>query len=265
VIVNLNSGSTCQEQGAFIQVNVDESSTLSFQYQQNPYPTDLGLYPYPFTERSLLNIPVAIVLPDQPTSAELSAAATVAAGLGQMSNGSINLTTVLAGEITPDIRTNHHLIVVGKPDGNSLLDQLDLPLPVTTGPAVKPGYGVLQEVVSPWNQFRLALVVSGLDDEGVLQAGNALNRQAHFLGMRGPVAIAIDLVPLSQLEIPNFSEMTLASLNYEDEIVYGALPKTTRFEFTLPLGWQLQEATFFVLKFAQPAHSWMTAMLKRGN
>jgi hypothetical protein len=44
--------------------------------------------------------------------------------------------------------------------------------------------------------------------------------------------------------------MTLASLGYEDEIVYGARPQDYRFYFRLPFGWHLEETPFFVLKFA---------------
>jgi hypothetical protein len=247
--IGLETGATCEEPSAIVNVIIDENSTLSFGYQQNPYLPDLALYPFPLTERSLLRIPVTIILPDHPTSDDLSAAATVAAGLGQMSGGAIDLTAALASELGPDIRSNYHLIVIGKPDDNPLLDDLELPLSIDST-RLKPGQGVLEEILSPWNEFRLVLVVSGLDDEGVLKASNALNRQAHFLGMRGPVAIVVQLLPLSKSVAPRTPSMTLASLGYEDEIVYGAQPQDYTFNFALPLGWQLEEPPFFVLKFA---------------
>jgi hypothetical protein len=250
IVIDLNMDTDCRDEGGFVEVTVDQNSIISFEYQQNPYPTDLGLYPFPFVEASLLDIPVAVVLPDQPSAAELTAAATVAAGLGQKSSGTINITTVLASQITPEIQNNHHLIVIGKSCNIAVMDTLELPLPIDNNPVVKSGQGVLQEIISPWNEFRLVLVISGLDDEGVLRAGDGLNRQAHFLGMRGPVAIIIDLAPRSSSGIPPFSKMTLASLGYGDEIASGALPKTYNFDFFLPLGWQLEEAPFFTLKFA---------------
>jgi hypothetical protein len=247
--IELDTSATCEEPGAIVDVLVDENSTLSFGYQQNPYPTDLSLYPFPFTERTLLGIPVTMILPDHPTSDDLSAAATVAAGLGQMSGGAIDLTAALASELGPDIRNNHHLIVIGKPDDNALFNDLALPLAIDTT-TIKSGQGVLEEILSPWNEFRLVLVVSGLDDEGVSKASHALNRQAHFLGMRGPVAIVIQLLPVSKsVDPPRTPSMTLASLGYEDEIVYGAQPQDYRFYFQLPFGWHLEESPFFVLKF----------------
>ncbi len=249
IAINLDTGATCEDPGGFLKVLVDQNSSLTFDYQQNPYPADLGLYPFPFTEQSLLNITTTIVLPNQPTSTDLSAAATIAAGLGQMSGGNIDLTAVLAGNLGPDIQNNNHLIVIGRPEANELVNDLALPLPVDET-ILKPGQGILQEIVSPWNEFRLLLAVSGLDDEGLLKAGDALNRQAHFLGMRGPVAIVVELGTLSKSDDPDVSSFTLASLDYEDQIVYGILPREYKFDFTLPLGWQLEESPFLVLKFA---------------
>jgi hypothetical protein len=50
---------------------------------------DLALYPVPFFERPLEYPPVYFVLPDNPSTTDLSAAATIAAGLGKSSNGEI--------------------------------------------------------------------------------------------------------------------------------------------------------------------------------
>lgn len=250
ILLNLDTGATCAEPGAFLKTFVDSNSTISFNYQQNPYPVDLGLYPFPFTERSLLNIPVTIVLPDQPTSNDISAASVIAAGLGQASNGNINLSMLVASEVTPEIQNNSHLIVVGQYEANDLIQELELPLPINDT-TLKPAYGVLQEIISPWNEFRLVLVVTSLDEEGLIKASQALNRQANFFGMRGPVAVVVELgsVP-DTTAVPQTSSFTLASLGYEDKISYGVLPQTIPFDFTLPLGWQLQDEPFAVIKFS---------------
>lgn len=247
--IDLETITTCEDPDTIIDVFVDQASTLSFGYQQNTYPTDLSFYPFPFVERSLLRAPVTLVLPDHPTSNDLTAAATVAAGLGQMSGGAIDLTAALVSDLAPNVQNSHHLIVIGRPGDNALLDGLELPLPIDET-TIEPGQGVLEEIVSPWNTFRLILVVSGLDDEGMLKASNALNRQAHFLGMRGPVAVVTLLSAAPESVDPRAPSMTLASLGYEDQIVYGARPQNYTFDFTLPLGWQLESLPFFVLKFA---------------
>lgn len=244
----LDTGATCENPGSSVNIFIDESSTVSFNYQQLPYPIDLGVYPFPFSEDSLLNIPVTIVLPDQPTSNDLSAAATIAAGLGQAAGDSINLAATLASELDPDIRANNHLIIIGRPDNNILLSDLELPLDINED-IIQPGYGILEEIVSPWNDFRVALVVSGLDDEGIGKASIALNRDPHFLGMRGPVAIVVEVGSLLSERTSSNASFTLEGLGYDDQIAYGTLPQRYRFDFVLPLGWRLEEAPFFHLKF----------------
>ena len=250
ITIALDTSATCEDPGAIVTVSIDENSTLSFGYQQISYPVDLSLYPFPFTEVGLLKTPVTIVLPDFPTANDLSVAATIAAGLGQTSGGAIDLTAVLASDLGPDIQNNNHLIVIGKPDDNILFDALELPLPIEST-TLKPGHGVLEETVSPWNEFRLILIVSGLDDEGMLKASHALNRKTHFLSMQGPVAVVTKLRPLPAESITSHpSSMTLASLGYEDQVVYGAAPQDYAFDFVLPLGWQLEASPVFVLKFS---------------
>ncbi len=252
MIVSAETDEPCGDVGSLLDVVVDENSTINFNYQQLPYPTDLALYPFPFVTNQrnrLFRIPTTLVLPDSPTAQDLSAAATLAAGLGQLSGGRINLTTVLAGKLDPETRAQNHLIIIGRPESNSVLRGLKLPLPITGG-TVSPGQGVLQEVISPWNEYRLALVVSGLDDAGVAKAAFALNRQAHFLGMRGPVAVVLDLRPLTKPDISQGTTTTLGSLGYDDQIVYGVKPKTYDYDFDLPLGWRLEDLPYLVLKFS---------------
>ncbi|HRV95381.1 MAG TPA: cellulose biosynthesis cyclic di-GMP-binding regulatory protein BcsB [Anaerolineae bacterium] len=249
--IDLDTSETCEEGGALVDFIVDDSSVFGFGYEQQPYPTDLGLYPYPFAETGFSRVPVTIVLPDDPSSQTLAAAATVAAGLGRASEGMIEVNTVLASDLTPDIRNEHHLIVIGQPDNNDLLADLSLPVAINSQ-NLKPGYGIIQEVVSPWNDLRLVLVVSGPDEKGVLKASQALNRQVNFLGMRGPVAIVIDLLPLPDEETTqsDVNSMTFASLGYTDRTAYGAGHQDFSYDFFLPRGWQLEEQPYFVLKIA---------------
>ncbi|MFZ5917454.1 MAG: cellulose biosynthesis cyclic di-GMP-binding regulatory protein BcsB [Chloroflexota bacterium] len=246
----LDTSASCEDQGAIVDVFIHNASSITLGYQQNPYPTDLAFYPWPFFETSLLEIPTVLVLPDSPTAADLSAAATVAAGLGRMSGGAIRLTTTLAGELDPDIRETHHMIVLGTPASNSLLANLELPFAVN-GSNLEPGQGVWQEIVSPWNEYRLILIISGRDDEGVSKASQALNRRAHFLSVQGSLALIDELrLAPDETETSRPPNMTLASLGYDDEIVLGAKPQDFTYDFFLPLGWQLEESPSLVLKFA---------------
>ena len=96
IVIRLKSGAACEDVGALLSVEIDASSLLSFGYEQRSYPVDLARYPLPFSEKGLLRAPVTLVLPDEPTADNLSAAMSLAARLGQASEGQIDLRIVAA-------------------------------------------------------------------------------------------------------------------------------------------------------------------------
>jgi uncharacterized repeat protein (TIGR01451 family) len=48
--------------------------------------------------------------------------------------------------------------------------------------------GIVEEIVSPWDQTRAILVITGLSDEAVYKASQAMSFESHFPGMKGPFA-----------------------------------------------------------------------------
>jgi hypothetical protein len=210
---------------------------------------NLALYPVPFFERPLEYPPVYFVLPDNPSTTDLSAAATIAAGLGKSSNGEIRLASALDTQVPIDVRDNHHLIVIGRKGTNRFLDQLDLPLRLDD-PALAEDQGVIQELASPWNPMRMILVVTGKSDEGLLKASQALNQEAHVLSMQGAVAIVQSVSPPEQAEGRQLDvDFTVADLGYEEEVVYGIGVHTLDYQFSMPVGFTLDEEARFNLHF----------------
>jgi hypothetical protein len=197
---------------------------------------DLARYPAPFFEQPLAHSPVYFVLPDNPSTADLSAAATIAAGLGKFSNGEIRLASALDTQVPADVRDNHHLIVIGRKGTNRLLDRLDLPLRLDA-PTLSEDQGVIQEVVSPWNPARMILIVTGRSDNGLSQASRELNREAHLIRMQGAVAIVQPMSPLEPMESRQLDvDFTMADLGYEEEVVYGVGVHTFDYHFSMPVG-----------------------------
>jgi hypothetical protein len=210
---------------------------------------DLALYPAPFFERPLEYPPVYFVLPDNPSTTDLSAAATIAAGLGKSSNGEIRLASALDTQVPIDGRDNHHLIVIGREGTNRFLDQLDLPLRLDD-PALSEDQGVIQELVSPWNPMRMILVVTGKSDEGLFKASQALNQEAQVLSMQGAVAIVQSVSPPDPVADRQLGgDLTVADLGYEAEVVYGIGSHTLDYQFSVPVGFTLDEEARFNLYF----------------
>ena len=248
--VKLDSGERCGVRGAAVDAFISEDSRFHLEYSQVPYPADLALYPVPFYEHSFDPQTVYFVLPDPPSATDLSAAATISAGLGKLSAGQVRLAAVRDSQLTPEIRDQHHLIIIGKKGTNGLLNQLVLPLSLEESNLSK-GQGVIEELVSPWNPLRMILVVSGLSDAGVSKASLALNRESHFLGMRGPVSIVTAVTPPPPLEQRATDiDSTLAVLGYEDQVVCGTLPVYLEYRFYMPFSWSMMEEPRFVLSFS---------------
>jgi hypothetical protein len=247
--ISLDTGAACGVKGARVDVVVYGSSYFHLEYSLNQHSPDLALYPVPFFESSFEYEPVYVVLPDDPSMTDLSAAATIAAGLGKFSYGAIQLVPALDTQISADVRNNHHLIVVGKKGANRLLDELSLPLRLDD-PVLSDEQGVIQELVSPWNPLRMILVVTGGSDEGLTKASQALNREVHLLSMQGPTAIVQAVPPPEPLETgPRDVEFTVADLGYEEMTVYGTRPNTIDYRFYVPMSWSATEGSRFTLYF----------------
>jgi hypothetical protein len=247
--ISLDTGAACGITGAMVDVAIHASSLFHLEYSLIQHSPDLALYPVPFFERSFEYEPVYVVLPDVPSAADLSAAATVAAGLGKFSGGTIQLVPALDAQISADVRNNHHLIVVGKKGTNRLLDELSLPLRLDD-PVLSDEQGVIQELVSPWNPLRMILVVTGGSDEGLYKASQALNREARLLGMRGSVAIVQAVLPPELQESDQRDvDFTMADLGYGDEAVHGTSPQGITYRFDMPLGWSATEDPRFTFYF----------------
>jgi hypothetical protein len=250
IVVRLETGATCDDPGAILNVVIDESSTVDFGYQQDSYPASLSYYPLPFAEKSLCSIPVTMILPDQPTADHLAAAVTIAAGLGQQTEGEIVLHAISAGSFDPSTHSNHHLIAIGQLDSNTFLQELEPP-PAVARANLKAEQGFLEVQVSPWSKYRQLLIVSGLDDQGILKASQVLPLEDRPSSIRGSSA-KVDSVPPPAIEPGSLppEQMTLASLGQEDETIYGAQLQNLGFDFTLPPGWQLTGPAAFKLVFS---------------
>jgi hypothetical protein len=248
--LQLDTSAQCDDVDPTLNVEIFESSRFHLEYELAAFAPDLALYPAPFYEPSFLPSAAYLVLPDQPSASDLSAAATVSAGLGKLSDGELSLTALLAGQLNTGVRRQNHLIVIGQPETNTLLDQLKLPLALTDQ-NLAGDQGVIQILTSPWNPLKLVLVVSGLTDQGVINASLALNRETIRQGMRGQYSIVSAMRPPTEADsLPRTIDRSLSALGYSDQVFCGTEPHTLDIDFSLPLGWNEPQEPSFVLLFS---------------
>lgn len=242
-----------EEEGVLLLATISADSVFRLGYSQLARSPDLATYPMPFAERSFRPEEVYFVLPSDPTATDIATVATVGVGLGRFSRDNVQFTSIIDSDLTDEIKSKHHLIVVGQMDRNSLLSQLDLPLSLEPS-AFSPEYGVIQEIVSPWNPYKLLLVVTGQNAEGVFKAGAALNREPRFLSMKGQLAIVEDILPAEEIEqTERRVDLTFSDLNYGDIVVYGSQMQNVDYYFSMPLAWHAQESPKLRLAFQHAA------------
>jgi len=109
--------------------------------------------------------------------------------------------------------------------------------------------GVVQMLVSPWDQSKAILILTGLNDEAVALASRAMSSRNRFPGLAG--AYALVRGPSTGLEPPQPSpstEITLADLGYQDGMLEG-FDDQVNYYFDIPVGWHLTDEITLSLSF----------------
>ena len=191
-------------------LNIASSSSINLDHRELFIPgalADLDLWPLPFVSSPDLS-DVSFVLPQSPTAAEYTAAARTAAYLGAGAAGSGFQPGASLGESSPANLANRHLILIGRPSRNPLLQQINTALPqpfepgsdgirqqvdrMVVGLPAGLDLGYLQALVTPWDPNRVALVVTGTSDPGMQQAADVLVDSGQNWQLKGNLALMRD-------------------------------------------------------------------------
>ncbi len=127
---------------------------------------------------------LAFIMPPEPETADIKAMLSVATRFGRLSKSrtGINLSAVRPQTLTDAIRNDHHLVVIGPPKRNPILKDFNakMKLLVEGGSAAlreplsrlayDPQQGIVEETLSPWNDTRVGLIVSGETPEAMKRA-----------------------------------------------------------------------------------------------
>ncbi len=219
--------------------------------------TSLVNFPRPIFQNSFNPDSALLVIPDQPTAAELQSALSVAAGLGNISNGGLALDMTTVGKLTAQQATSSNLIFVGKAASLPTLVQLQkLPVPDVGGqfqfPTAGPDDGFIQMIDSPWDVTHVVLVVSGNSDKGTVKAAQALST-----GVLRPntypnlsVVQQVQPIPVSNSQI---TDQTLTDLGSTGNLFQRRGVNDASFNFFIPSGYTVTSDAFFQLVFGHSA------------
>ena len=235
------------------------TSFIHYQYATppryiTPAPPDLGRFPDPFIRAAQPSADVTFVVPDRPSTADLSAAATVAARIGLLA-GSKPVTTHLltAAAATPQLLSARDLVLVGTPASNPMLKAAAARLPLKPAAGDQPGYldpsgrpippdnGVLQLATSPWDERNTILAVTGASEEGIRRAARALASRLAGQTLQGTWAVVTEAVERQDADTADTASgpapLTLAKLGMREVTFQGYGSYSTTFTFdSLPPG-----------------------------
>ena len=223
--ISLNAQFSCLYNISALVV-IKPTSTFKLPFQVSTPDLNLSRLPAPFYLRNAL-IPdhTLLVVPNDPDVKELQAALNIMSGFGSLVGEKFDLNLVSAKELTDQTIAGSNLIFVGRPDEFDMLSNIKLPLPVENKkfvnlPAESAEDGILEMAISPWNDSKVVLLVSGNSPDAVDKAAQAVSAGRVLIYQNPALAYVASVQPLSS-SLPVVENFTLQSLGYQNETLSG--------------------------------------------
>ncbi len=247
------------------RVVIRNDSNIQLAYDIQPPTINLADFPRPLVQGGFLPESLLIVVPDAFNEADLAAAASVAAAIGQEVGDSVTLSIAPASTITNTQLISQSVIAIGSPDRNAFIADLyqrDL-LPTTVNAEgvimsdnqpVPQDYAVLQEIQSEMSTEQVYLILTGGSDLAITRAAQALSTNAPIFGLRNNLALLED-VQETELDIvaTDAPIISLADTGFYDTTWRGATQDSRSVYFFIPSNWALQEGASLTLAYVPAA------------
>ena len=207
-------------------VVIKPTSSFKLPFEVSAPELNLSRLPAPFHLRSAL-VPdsTLLVVPNEPDIKELQAALNVMSGFGSLVGETFDFKLVTVDELTDDLRAASNLIFVGSPDQLALLGDVKFPLAVENKkfgnlPAESETDGVIEMAISPWNDSKVVLLISGNSLDAIAKSAQAVSTGSVLIYENPALAYVADVQPLSDA-LPVIEDFTLQRLGYKNETLSG--------------------------------------------
>jgi hypothetical protein len=170
---------------------------------------------YPFTAYQDMS-KTAVVLPDTVSHNDLEIMLQLLTRMGRdsFSHKGIELTAHHAGSLPDDVKKDRNLVIIGQRDKNKLFgelkDKASLLIDGTWNTLQEeqktrvaqinyaPGQGIVEELLSPWNASRVALLVTGQNDTALVRDAQLFQNEAWYTAIKqGNITVVNDNGPQS--------------------------------------------------------------------
>jgi len=230
-------------------VVVQPISRLIIPHTQVDPDFSLTKLPWPiFQPDAMLEQTAVMIIPDQPTQADLQAALMVSAGLGRMTGGELRLVTVQESRLSILDRDSQPLIYVGQYDHFNTAETLEGTPALSALVTQFPEDGILQISPSPWKSIHPVLAVTGSSPLGVTKGARAFASGKIFGSIYPTAGIVKNISPYTYEAYPPI-DRTLAELGYDSDIISRAGVIRRTFDFYLPPGTTAERDAYFELHY----------------
>jgi hypothetical protein len=223
--ISLNAQFSCLYNVSALVV-IKPTSTFKLPFEVSTPALNLSRLPAPFYLRNAL-VPdhTLLVVPNEPDIKELQAALNVMSGFGSLIGEKFDFGLVSTSELTDQTLADSNLIFVGKPDEFDILNSVKFPLAIENKkfaglPAESETDGILEMSISPWNESKVAMLVSGNSIEAVDKAARAVSSGRVLTYENPALAYVAEVQPLAD-SLPVIENFTLQSLGYKNETLSG--------------------------------------------
>jgi hypothetical protein len=236
---------------------IHSSSFFEFLYIPAEIDPDLNRYPLPLVDSSdWIENQLTIIIPDEPTTAEINALAVLGAKLGQHAAWRTLNIDVISDSWQENLgEISGHILHVGRANrlsrlksGNFEFIQLENDQVVTfqsvDGVPLDTKAGIIWEQVSRYDAKAVEMIVTGLSDEAVLLAARGLASEEVYKRLHGQLGVVYEVPELPQPAEEIRQIISLEELGFADQTARGTIEQTINFIIPLSMEWQvLTEAT----------------------
>ena len=257
ILFILDSQINCLVDDSNTTLVVRPTSQLYMPHDLVDPPVDLRFLPFPFYQDSFNPNSAIIIVPDQPTAEELQAAMSVAAGFGSMTYNALSLSLLPLSQATKEVLESSNLIFVGRAENIPQVQQISLPLKLSNGSFASSDMGsddgVVQMAVSPWNDTKVVLVVSGNSDNGVVKASQAVSTGGLQVGVNSSLSLVSDVKLIDPIFDVTDVNQTFADLGYDSLVVDQVGLNVLNYTFNIPPNYLIGPDAYLDLNFSHSA------------
>ncbi len=257
----------CYNDNGISLLLLHNDSTLHYEYSLAPLEIDLAEFPRPLIQDTYKPEPILFILPDHYSDVDLTAAASIAATLGQQSGNNLALSITTADDVTPAMLASSSVIIIGTPAENAFLQKLyrqgKMPtqlsadgatISASAGQIIDDTDGIIQEIASDYSSDYVYLAVTGNTDTAILTAAHALSTLSPRYGFLGNLVVVAEFRDETIPRSLSNDTFRLSDFNFRDTTFYGFNYHTTKVRFFVPYNWEILENPSFNLSYAYSAN-----------